>query len=304
MAMVDTKKLSLELRDNFFIQTLYNDKAMKCNELHEQIEKEGVRMKRLLIAVVMMLVVAGCTMTSSSEGDTSLQDVLDANVMVVGYTEYPPMGFTENGIVTGFDIEIAKEVARRLGVEVEFVYIDWDAKELELSSKNIDMIWNGLTITEERKEQILFSKPYFDNRIVILSLADSAKNSIADLADKKVGVELSSSGQIALENNAIASELDEIVKFTTITEALLDLKAGGIDAIVADEIFARYALSKDDGAYLIAEEVFNSENYGVGFRLEDVALRDKIDEILDEMASDGTAKAISEFWFEEDLLKR
>lgn len=128
MAMADTKKLSLELRDNFFIQTLYNDKAMKYNELHEQIEKEGVRMKRLLIAVVMMLVVAGCTMTSSSEGDTSLQDVLDANVMVVGYTEYPPMGFTENGVVTGFDIEIAKEVARRLGVEVEFVYIDWDAK--------------------------------------------------------------------------------------------------------------------------------------------------------------------------------
>jgi len=268
--------------------------------MNQQKEK---KMKKLIVLVVMLLIATGCSTASSSE-DNSLEDILDKGVMVVGYTEYPPMGFTENGEVTGFDIEIAKEVANRLEVDVEFVYIDWDAKELELSSKNIDMIWNGLTITEERKEQILFSKPYFDNRIVILSLSNNEINEISQLSDMKVGVELSSSGQIAVENSDIFDELDELVKFTSITEAILDLKAGGIDAIVADEIFARYALSKDEGSYTIADEVFNSENYGVGFRLNDVALRDRIDEILDEMAEDGTAKEISEFWFEEDLLKR
>lgn len=295
-------KLSLEQRDNFFIKTLYNDKVLKYNKQHEPIKGER-KMKKLVLIVAMLLVVAGCN-TVSSDQDNSLQEILDKGVMVVGYTEYPPMGFTENGEVTGFDIEIAKEVAKRLEVDVEFVYIDWDAKELELSSKNIDMIWNGLTITEERKEQILFSKPYFDNRIVILSLVNESINEISQLEGKKVGVELSSSGQIAVENADVYEELDELVKFTSITEAILDLKAGGIDAIVADEIFARYALSKDEGSYFIAQEVFNSENYGVGFRLNDVSLRDKVDEIMDEMAEDGTALEISMFWFEEDLLKR
>ena len=214
------------------------------------------------------------------------------------------MGFKENGEVTGFDIDIAKEVAQRLGVEAEFVYIDWDAKVLELNGKNIDMIWNGLTITPEREEEILFSKPYFDNRIVIISLKDAGIDKIADLSTKKVGVELQSSGQAAVEGNDVFASIDELVKYTTITEAILDLKAGGIDAIVADEIFARYAVSKEADQYQVASEVFNSENYGIGFRLEDVALRDKVDAIIDEMAADGTATEISMKWFGEDLLKR
>jgi polar amino acid transport system substrate-binding protein len=250
-----------------------------------------------------MMMLVACTQ-APVEGDLSLKNIEASKKMIVGFTEYPPMGFKENGEVTGFDIDIAKEVAKRLGVEVEFVYIDWDAKVLELNGKNIDMIWNGLTITEDRKKEILFSKPYFDNRIVIISLKDSDIDKIADLSAMKVGVELQSSGQAALEGNDVFASLDELVKYTTITEAILDLKAGGIDAIVADEIFARYAVSKETNQYVVASEVFNSENYGIGFRLEDVALRDKVDAIIDEMAADGTASDISMKWFGEDLLKR
>jgi polar amino acid transport system substrate-binding protein len=260
-------------------------------------------LKKLFVMSVVIALLAGCT-TKAGDTDTSLSDVEKAGKLVVGYTEYPPMGFTENGEVTGFDIDIAKEVCDRLGVDCEFQIIDWDAKVMELNNKNIDVIWNGLTITEARKEEILFSKPYFDNRIVILSKTGSGLNAIADLTGKKVGVELASSGQSALEGNAVFASLAELVKFGTITEAVLDLNAGNIDAIVADEIFARYAVSKDAGAYVIASEVFNSENYGIGFRLTDIALRDKIDEILDEMAEDGTAAAISIAWFGEDLLLR
>ena len=260
-------------------------------------------MKKLLFILLAILLV-GCQAKEVEEGDNSLNNIVEKGKMVVGFTEYPPMGFKENGEITGFDIDIAKAVGEKLGVEIEFVYIDWDAKVLELDAGNIDMIWNGLTITEDRKKEILFSKPYFNNRIVILTLKDSMINSISDLAEMNVGVELQSSGQSALESSEVFGSIKEMVKYTTITEAVLDLKAGGIDAIVADEIFARYAVSKEADAYKIPEDVFNSENYGIGFRLEDVALRDKIDQIIDELAEDGTALEISLKWFGEDLLLR
>jgi polar amino acid transport system substrate-binding protein len=260
-------------------------------------------MKKLLFILLAILLV-GCQAKVVEDVDNSLNNIIEKGKMIVGFTEYPPMGFKENGEVRGFDIDIAKAVGEKLGVEIEFVYIDWDAKVLELEAGNIDMIWNGLTITEDRKKEILFSKPYFNNRIVILTLKDSPINSISDLSDKNVGVELQSSGQSALEASEVFGSINEMVKYTTITEAVLDLKAGGIDAIVADEIFARYAVSKEADAYKIPEDVFNSENYGIGFRLEDVALRDKIDELIDGLAEDGTALEISLKWFGEDLLLR
>lgn len=260
-------------------------------------------MKKLLFILLAILLV-GCQAKEVEVGDNSLNNIVEKGKMIVGFTEYPPMGFKENGEITGFDIDIAKAVGEKLGVDIEFVYIDWDAKVLELEVGNIDMIWNGLTITEDRKKEILFSKPYFNNRIVILTLKDSMINSINDLAEMYVGVELQSSGQSALESSVVFESIEEMVKYTTITEAVLDLKAGGIDAIVADEIFARYAVSKEVDAYKIPDDVFNSENYGIGFRLEDVALRDKIDQIIDELAEDGTALEISLKWFGEDLLLR
>jgi polar amino acid transport system substrate-binding protein len=260
-------------------------------------------MKKLLFILLAILLV-GCQAKEVEVGDNSLNNIVEKGKMIVGFTEYPPMGFKENGEITGFDIDIAKAVGEKLGVDIEFVYIDWDAKVLELEAGNIDMIWNGLTITEDRKKEILFSKPYFNNRIVILTLKDSMINSINDLAEMNVGVELQSSGQSALESSVVFESIEEMVKYTTITEAVLDLKAGGIDAIVADEIFARYAVSKEVDAYKIPDDVFNSENYGIGFRLEDVALRDKIDQIIDELAEDGTALEISLKWFGEDLLLR
>lgn len=260
-------------------------------------------MKKLLFILLAILLV-GCQAKEVEVGDNSLNNIVEKGKMIVGFTEYPPMGFKENGEITGFDIDIAKAVGEKLGVDIEFVYIDWDAKVLELEVGNIDMIWNGLTITEDRKKEILFSKPYFNNRIVILTLKDSMINSINDLAEMNIGVELQSSGQSALESSVVFESIEEMVKYTTITEAVLDLKAGGIDAIVADEIFARYAVSKEVDAYKIPDDVFNSENYGIGFRLEDVALRDKIDQIIDELAEDGTALEISLKWFGEDLLLR
>jgi polar amino acid transport system substrate-binding protein len=261
------------------------------------------KMVKAVISFVLVLSLMACSSSTKAE-DNSLKDILDKGEIVIGFTDYPPMGFMVDGEATGFDLDIAKEVAERLGVNPVFQYIDWDAKVLELNSKAIDVIWNGLTITEERKNEILFSKPYFDNRIVILTLSDSSVVSIDDLSGLKVGVELQSSGQSSLENSDIYASLDEMVKFTSISEALMALNANTIDAIVADEIFARYAVSKDSKNYKVAEDVFGSENYGIGFRLSDVALRDRIDEIIDEIAREGIGSEISTKWFGEDLLKR
>lgn len=261
-------------------------------------------LKKILLLSLLIGLLVGCSQTPATPSDTSLSDVEKKGTLVIGFTEYPPMGFMDNGVATGFDLEIAKEVAARLGVEPVFQYIDWDAKVMELNSKNIDVIWNGLTITEDRAKEILFSKPYFDNRIVILTKADSTVNAISDLSTLNVGVEIQSSGQSALEGNAVYANLKEMVQYTTISEALMALNSGSIDAIVADEIFARYAISKDAAAYRIADEVFSSENYGIGFRLTDVALRDKVDAIIDDMATDGSGAAISTTWFGENLLVR
>ncbi len=258
-------------------------------------------MKKIL-TILLVVLLSACSTTVAK--DSSLSDITKKGKLVIGFTEYPPLGFTENGAVTGFDIDIAKEVAKRLGVEAVFQIIDWDAKVLELNSKNIDVIWNGLTITADREKEILFSKPYFDNRIVILTLAASKAEKIANLSGLKVGVELQSSGQAALEKSTVFGSLKEMVKYSTMTEAILDLQAGGIDAIVADEIYARYAVSKNPANYRIASEVFNSENYGIGFRLKDVTLRDKIDKTIDAIATDGMGAIISKKWFGENLLKR
>lgn len=260
--------------------------------------------KKLLVLTFVLGFLVACSQAPAVSEDTSLKDVQDKGTLVIGFTEYPPMGFMENGEATGFDLEIAKEVCARLGVEPVFQYIDWDSKVMELNSKNIDVIWNGLTITEDRAKEILFSKPYFDNRIVILTKADSNVNAISNLASLNVGVEIQSSGQTALEGSDVFADLNEMVQFTTISEALMALNSGSIDAIVADEIFARYAVSKDASAYKVADEVFASENYGIGFRLEDVALRDKVDELIDEIAADGTGAEISTTWFGENLLVR
>lgn len=260
-----------------------------------------IKMLSLLSLVGVLL--AGCAQ-STTVTDTSLTDVQEKGTLVIGFTDYPPMGFMVDGEATGFDLEIAKAVCEALGVEPVFQYIDWDAKVMELNAKNIDVIWNGLTITEDRAKEILFSKPYFDNRVVILTLASATTDAIADLSGLKVGVEIQSSGQTALEGNEVFASLDEMVQFTSISEALMALQSGAIDAIVADEIFARYAVSKDATSYKVASEVFGSENYGIGFRLEDVALRDEVDAIIDAMAEDGRGASISTTWFGEDLLKR
>ncbi|MDR2016201.1 MAG: amino acid ABC transporter substrate-binding protein [Burkholderiales bacterium] len=225
--------------------------------------------------------------------------------IVIGLDDnFPPMGFRdEQNQITGFDIDLAIETAARLGVEVEFKPIDWSAKEAELNSKRIDALWNGLTITEQRKENIAFTTPYLKNRQIVVVTAMSPIKSKDELAGKVVGVQDGSTAVEAVEKDPVAASLKEMRKFGDNMTALLDLTAGRLDAVVVDEVVGRYYLAQRPAEYVVLDEDFGDEEYGVGVRKDDTELLAKLQNAMDEMRQDGSAARISEKWFGKDIIE-
>jgi len=186
--------------------------------------------------------------STAPEGDDSLQKILDKGTLILGLDDsFPPMGFRDdsNNIV-GFDIDLATEVCARLGVELVCQPIDWDSKELELSSGKIDCIWNGMTINEERLASMFFTKPYIANRQVVI-VGDTFKGSkLADLKGKVVGLQKGSSSLEALEKNTeVHDSVKTISEYADNVTAFLDLKAGRIEALVVDEVAGRYIMANN-----------------------------------------------------------
>ncbi len=267
-------------------------------------------MKKSLTAVMLLVLsvslLFGCTSTDSSEDTWT--DLEDRGTVIVGFDDtFVPMGFKDgSGEIIGFDIDLAKEAIGRMGLEPEFQPIDWNLKETELNTKNIDLIWNGYTITDERKEKVNFTKPYLDNRQVIVVLSGSDIDMKADLEGRIVAAQNASSALAAIQAEGAAETFDggEPILFDTYNDAFMDLEAGRVHAVVADEILARYYISeRGEDKYKVLEEDFGDEEYGVGVRKSDVILLEKLNDILDEMKSDGSAEAISEKWFGENIVK-
>ncbi|MGI6168419.1 MAG: transporter substrate-binding domain-containing protein [Christensenellales bacterium] len=183
------------------------------------------------------------------EGDTSLTDIQAKGKLVLGLDEnFPPMGFrdAESNEIVGFDIDLGKEVAKRMGLELVIQPIDWDSKEMELSSGSIDMIWNGMTITDDRIESMTISKPYISNKQVIIVPESSSIKTKADLADKKVGLQKGSSAYEALTaDEATFKTLAEVVQYPDNVTVFTDLKAGRIDAFVVDEVNGRWIIENN-----------------------------------------------------------
>lgn len=258
----------------------------------------------VLMVMAALLGVVGCSKTETAgndaKADTSLQDIKDKGYFVLGLDDsFPPMGYRdeETNEIVGFDIDLANEVAKRLGVEVKLQPIDWDAKVMEIKNKNIDVIWNGMTITEDRKEKLGFSQPYLNNRQIIIVAAESAIDKKADLDGKTVGVQSDSSGEAALMASDQAETAKEIVKFSNYTEALLDITAGRVDAVVVDEVVGRYYMSKKPGEFKVATENFGGEEYGIGFRKEDASFIAEVDKALNAMKEEGVTQEIAKKWF-------
>ena len=214
------------------------------------------------------------------------------------------MGFVgDDGEFTGFDLELAAEVAKRLGMEIKYQPIAWDAKEMEIESGNIDVIWNGFT-TNGRENDYTWSKPYMENKQVFVVSKDSGITKVEDLKGKKVEVQVDSSGEKALaENKELSDSFAELITTADYNTAFQDLEMGATDAVAMDIIVAGYQLKKrGDGKYIILEdEPISTEEYGIGFKKGNTALRDAVDATLVEMAADKTLKSISEKWFDTDV---
>ncbi len=271
------------------------------------------------LASLLVLSLAGCSSNATSNNavlqetnstaDEDINSTLDKDTWIVGLDDsFAPMGFRdEKGELTGFDVDMAKAFGEKLGKSVKFQPIDWSMKESELNSGNIDFIWNGYTITDERKEKVAFSTPYLNNKQIIVTLASSDINAKSDLIDKKVGAQSESSAVTAMEKEAnLYSSFNggEAITFEDNNQALMDLEAGRIDAVVADEILLRYYISlKGAEKYHILSEDFGSEEYGVGMRKEDQKMVDAFNKAYEELKADGTLKAISEKWFAEDIIR-
>ena len=260
-------------------------------------------MKKIILSLLFLVSILMCSKKENVNTETSENSM--PSKFVIGLDDtFAPMGFRdEKGELVGFDVDLARAVGEKLGVEIVFQPINWDTKELELKNGNINLIWNGLSITDERKKQLLFSNPYLENAQIILIKIDSDIKNKADLKDRIIGTQSKSSGEEAVTKDPINTELKELRTYDTCDQAFLDLDAGRIEAIVADEVLARFIkANKEKNAgkelYIVLEsDDFGKEEYGIGAKKEDTVLIEKINEALEELKKDGTYKKISDKWF-------
>ncbi|PIT31145.1 amino acid ABC transporter substrate-binding protein [Snodgrassella alvi] len=261
--------------------------------------------RNFLFGSVVAVVLAACGGESAS-GTASSSGESTGKKVVMGLDDsFPPMGFrNEKNELVGFDIDMAREAAKRAGLNVELKPIDWSAKESELNSKRVDMLWNGLTITPQRQQQLLLSKPYMDNHQIIVVRPDSGINTKADLNGKIVAVQDGSSAVDAVEaDQNTAKSFKELKKYADNVTALMDVSAKRVDALVVDEVVGRYYVSKKPNEYKVLGDNFGTEQYAVAFRKDDQALEQKIQGALDSMKADGTSAKIATKWFGKDIIK-
>lgn len=240
---------------------------------------------------------------TEAKEDANKKEEASGDTFTVGFDQdFPPMGFVgDNGEYTGFDLELAEEVAGRLGKKFVPQPIAWDSKDMELESGNIDCIWNGFTITG-REDAYTWTSPYMENSQVFVVGKDSGIAALADLAGKIVEVQADSSAEAALkEDEALASTFGKLQTTPDYNTAFMDLEMGAVDAIAMDVIVAGYQIEQRKADFVILDEALAAEEYGVGFKKGNEALRDQVQEQLEAMAADGTLTKISEKWFGKDV---
>ncbi len=256
----------------------------------------------LFLLAMLSVVLVACGSDESTGTGNADGESTEKETIIIGIDDkFAPMGFRdENNDIVGFDIDYARAAAEEMGVEVKFQPIDWKTKETELNSGRIDLIWNGYTITDERKEKVLFTKPYLSNSQVIMTLKDSDINAIADLEGKKIGVQALSSALDALNSNEVSEKIADLSEYGDNVLALTDLKTKRTDAVIIDEIVANYYNTLEDGTFKIVEESLAPEEYGVGVKKGNEELLEKLQKALDTLNENGKAAEISEKWFGEN----
>ena len=265
-----------------------------------------MKLKKLLSILACVTLFAallvGCGQEKKAEQPKS-----NEKPIVVGLDDnFPPMGFRDDKQeIVGFDVDLAKEAAKRLNRPIEFKAIDWSSKEAELKSGRVDILWNGLDITEKRKENMLFSDPYMENRQIIF--VKKGNKDISDeksLAGKIVGTQSGGTTEEYIDGNeALRSSFKEFKKYGDYVQAFMDLENGRLDAIIGDEITGRYYMNKHlDKIEALDVAVGPVSYFGIGFSKDNQKLRDEVQKVLNEMKADGTSAKISETWFGKDIM--
>jgi len=276
----------------------------------------------LLLATLLAGVVSAAGCSGPGGGDRSFEIVRLRGHIVVGLDDrFPPLSFRRPSAdrtvlyelnlekkavekiaagdeLVGFDIDLAKKAAEKLGLRVIFQPVPWDGIIESLEKGEIDMIWSGLSVTPERRERIIFSRPYLLNRQIVMVRSGTSIGCKADLKGKRVGLQLGSSSDAALHaDRRIAISITEIKRYRNNADAVGDLDAGRLDAVIIDEVMGRYLAARKPRSFAILADDFGREEYAVGFRKNDRALRDAMDRVLSEMKRDGAADAAARKWF-------
>lgn len=268
------------------------------------------RLVSILLISVMVLSFAACKKDSNSanndSADNSLQYILDKGTLVVGLDDsFPPMGFRdENNQIVGFDIDLAKAVCEKLGVELVLQPIDWNAKEQELATKSIDCIWNGLSLTSKNEKNMTMTKSYMTNSITLVVKSDSDIASMVDMAGKSVAVQSGSAAEETLdseENKEFKESLSSIYSFDDYVTAMLDMESGNSDAVLMDSVVANYMINDLGKDYKVLTDTLLEDKYVIGFRKGDNALSDAIWNALKELKNEGKVAEISNKWFGFDI---
>lgn len=270
-----------------------------------------------LAFVIMMLtaLLAGCG-TSTASANSDYAYIKNKGTMVIGITMYPPMNFMDNeGKLTGFDTEFAEAVCEKLGIKPEFVEINWDSKEVELNSKNIDCIWNGMCITEERKQNMSISDPYMNNEQAIVMKASREKEILANVDGLTLTAEAGSTGEGKVNGSIADDGTEEVsakaffanckyVPSDSMAKALMEVKSGTADMAIVDATLAFYNVGPGtDFEDLVAntDNNFGAQQFGIAFR-KGSDMTAKVNEIIKELQKDGTLETIASHYGLEDAL--
>lgn len=299
----------LLLTDSVFtfimIQYLYIPKIMYSKRRRFKMKKAVSLILTLILTFTLFAACGSSSDSSSKESSSADSDkayVKGNGKMIVGITEYKPMNYEENGELVGFDTEFTKKVCEKLGVEPVFQTIDWDTKESLIKAKNIDCIWNGFTVTEERKKNIDFSKVYLLNKqVLIINSKDKDKyTDTASLSSAMISAETDSAGETAIKNDENLSKASYAASDKQMS-ALTQLVAGNYDAVVLDYTLAKANVGKGDFSDLMIVESISltNEEYAIGFRKGSDLVPD-VNKAIDELIADGTLKSLAEKY---DLLE-
>ncbi len=227
-----------------------------------------------------------------------------SNEFVMGLDDaFPPMGFRDDkNEIIGYDVDLAKEVCKRLDLPFRAQPIDWSAKEQELNTGKITCIWSGFTMNEDRIAAMCFTEPYLNNAQIVVVKSDSGLKTLADMAGKKIGVQAGSSAADAIDDaSEFKKSISSIIEFKENVTALNDLEIGGVDGVVMDKVVAEYSIKTSGKNFVILPEGLAPEQYGIAFKKGNDEMRDKVQNTLLEMAKDGTVAKISEKWFGSDI---